>query len=185
MKTKELTDKTIEWLLKPKKDTSLFCSMVFTEVELYKPNEFNELIDLLGFPKQFYIYANMVPLLIEIKVSRQDFINNAKKKLLTGVADRYYFAPKGVINVGEVPDNWGLIECWRNRFYIRKHPSNYRDAQKIDYEFFYKILCRRLAVMHTAIFQTDNYAVNYRNVIIRMNEMNHKNWFDIPEYLGY
>jgi len=98
IKTKELTDRTIAWLLKPKSGMPrrLNCSMVFTEVQLHKPRKFNEKIDILAFPKCYYI---SLPMLIEIKISRADFFNQKKKKLCTVNAIRYFVTPKNLLNL--------------------------------------------------------------------------------------
>ncbi len=52
--------------------------------------------------------------LIEVKVSRSDFLADAKKPFRQdpeeGVgAFRYYCCPRGIIREGEVPANWGLL----------------------------------------------------------------------------
>lgn len=56
-------------------------------------------------------------MLIEVKTSRQDFLNDKKKfarqaqnsKHATGNY-RFYLAPVGIIKVEELPENWGLVE---------------------------------------------------------------------------
>lgn len=52
--------------------------------------------------------------LIEVKVSRGDFLSDKKKSFRDrpheGMGDlRYYFCPKGLIKPEEVPEGWGLI----------------------------------------------------------------------------
>lgn len=55
-------------------------------------------------------------MLIEVKTSRADFLKDKKKfarqeqnsKYATGNF-RYYLAPDGIIDISEVPDDWGLI----------------------------------------------------------------------------
>lgn len=55
--------------------------------------------------------------LIEVKVSRADFLADAKKPFRQNPADgagafRYYCCPEGLIHGSEVPENWGLLwEC--------------------------------------------------------------------------
>ena len=53
--------------------------------------------------------------LIEVKVSRSDFLADRNKKFRKnpeqGMGDwRFYFAPKGVLTVDDMPDGWFLIE---------------------------------------------------------------------------
>ena len=55
--------------------------------------------------------------IIEVKTSRADFKKDAKKKSRLeqfkkySVGNyRYYLAPKGIINVNEIGENWGLLE---------------------------------------------------------------------------
>lgn len=53
--------------------------------------------------------------LIECKASRSDFLADSKKFYRQnpeyGLGEyRYYFAPKGLIKVEELPEKWGLIE---------------------------------------------------------------------------
>lgn len=55
--------------------------------------------------------------LIECKTSRADFVADQKKEFRRcpslGVGNRrYYMAPKGLLDVRDLPDNWGLLEVW-------------------------------------------------------------------------
>ena len=52
---------------------------------------------------------------IECKVSRSDFLADKKKSFRNRPQDgmgyeRYYMAPMGLLDVGEIPEGWGLIE---------------------------------------------------------------------------
>lgn len=52
-------------------------------------------------------------ILIECKTSRSDFKRDLKKtaRLTAGLGQRkFYFAPKGLLKVEEIPDKWGLLE---------------------------------------------------------------------------
>lgn len=60
-----------------------------------------------------------VSLAVEVKASRSDFLADAKKPHRIGPADavgdwRFYAAPVGMINVGDLPAGWGLLE-WDGR----------------------------------------------------------------------
>lgn len=57
--------------------------------------------------------------MIEVKTSRADFLNDKKKfsrqpqNVLHAIGNyRYYLCPKGIINISDLPDNWGLL--WYN-----------------------------------------------------------------------
>lgn len=65
-----------------------------------------EVPDVLGFEGGRSI-------LIECKASRSDFLSDKKKVARTrgGMgAERWYFAPRGMIAAEEVPEGWGLLE---------------------------------------------------------------------------
>lgn len=53
---------------------------------------------------------------IEVKVSRGDFLSDFKKKhRLTDnpfVTERYYLAPHGMLKTEEIPERWGLLEYY-------------------------------------------------------------------------
>jgi len=55
--------------------------------------------------------------LVEVKVSRSDFLADAKKPHRSGEVlgmgtFRYYMCPEGMINIEDLPDGWGLL--WVN-----------------------------------------------------------------------
>lgn len=54
-------------------------------------------------------------ILVEVKVSRADFLRDSKKRFRAnpelGMGDwRFYLAPAGLISVDELPRGWGLLE---------------------------------------------------------------------------
>jgi hypothetical protein len=58
------------------------------------------------------LYDAVYSYVIETKISRQDFLNDCKKKCRNddGVGRfRYYACPKGLISIDELPEKWGLI----------------------------------------------------------------------------
>lgn len=72
-----------------------------------------EIPDVLGF------YGAGWTTLIEVKVSRADFLSDAKKPFRSypshGMGDyRYYLTPEGMLDVDELPSGWGLME-WRGK----------------------------------------------------------------------
>lgn len=91
------------WLLRTRK-----CSFVFTElVCLATP----EAPDAIGFRSRYSI-------LLECKISRADFLSDAKKifrcdSALGAGVYRFYLCPEGIIKPDELPAKWGLI--WVNK----------------------------------------------------------------------
>lgn len=82
------------------------CSSVATEIRAITRS--GEIPDALGFQSDYSI-------LVECKVSREDFLADRKKIFRQqpelGMGDyRFFLAPKGLISVGELPDRWGLVE---------------------------------------------------------------------------
>lgn len=56
-------------------------------------------------------------MLIEVKTSRADFLNDMKKKVRNGALQRfalgnyrYYLVPEGMVKAAELPEKWGLLE---------------------------------------------------------------------------
>lgn len=109
-----------------------------------------EQVDALGFRSGFSC-------LIEIKVSRSDFLQDKKKTFrvnpVLGVGQwRFYLCPAGLINITDLPDGWGLL--WLENGKIKKihgWPSNTRwcdapFAQRYNYraeaEIMYSALRR-------------------------------------------
>ncbi len=66
-----------------------------------------ERVDCIGFRQQCSV-------MIEVKVSRADFLADKKKpeRHAGGVGVyRFYLAPPNIIDVGDLPSGWGLLEC--------------------------------------------------------------------------
>ena len=84
------------------------CGVVITEMVCL--NVSGEIPDCIGFTD-----GGTVSFLIECKASRSDFKADSKKMFrkngFLGMGDfRFYLAPKGMINIEELPKGWGLIE---------------------------------------------------------------------------
>ena len=80
------------------------CSIVTTEIVTFA----SEMPDVLGFAN------NNKTVLLEAKISREDFKRDFKKSFRINPADgmgeyRLYIAPKGLIKAEELPDKWGLV----------------------------------------------------------------------------
>lgn len=96
-----LVKRAARWL----ENSSYGCKLViaggFTSV--------SEMPDAIGFQ------SAMTTVLVECKATRADFLRDAQKQFrrhpqLGMGRCRYYFAPKGIIGVDELPDGWGLVE---------------------------------------------------------------------------
>ena len=93
-----------------------------------------EMPDAIGWKKACH------SVLVECKVSRADFLADRAKpwrqKPETGVgAERYYFAPRGLIAIEELAGGWGLIEvCGRETAIRKKSAKNLRSALGFEYE---------------------------------------------------
>lgn len=86
------------------------CAFAYTE---FGTSSTLEMPDALGFLDMEYT------VLIEVKVSRADFLADVKKpwrvKPETGMGDfRYYMAPRGLLGVDEIPRHWGLLEVGKS-----------------------------------------------------------------------
>lgn len=74
-----------------------------------------ELVTIAGEQPDVFGFRSDSTWLIECKTSRADFFADKKKNFranpFLGVGDfRFYFAPKGLIKIEELPTLWGLIE---------------------------------------------------------------------------
>lgn len=74
--------------------------------------------DLIGFRNDNHTT------MIEVKVSRSDFLGDKNKKFRSEPAlgmgsHRYYACPEGLISVDEIPNKWGLI-------WVRETPRGYK-----------------------------------------------------------
>jgi len=71
---------------------------------------YGECPDAIGF-------RNGVSCLIEVKVSRSDFMSDKKKRFRVnpelGMGDwRFYLSPPGIIEVEDLPAGWGLLHAY-------------------------------------------------------------------------
>lgn len=95
----ELCSRAVRWLRR-----SAGCSVVLTELA----SNAREIPDAIG-------WRGGKSILIEAKVSRSDFLRDAKKLHRTGDGRgmggwRFYMAPIGILTAQEIPHGWGLLE---------------------------------------------------------------------------
>lgn len=106
---KDLCKLACVWLQRGKAQYSHGCEFAVSEV-----GNGHEIADAIGFkdiPDHSLGYNSV---LIEVKVSRSDFLADSKKKHRVYGANslgdlRYYMVPEGLIKPDEVPYGWGLL----------------------------------------------------------------------------
>jgi len=96
----ELVARAVRWLRGTQR-----CSVVVAETV----SATWEVPDAIGWRTAHY------SILVECKTSRADFFAEAKHKNrrmpMMGMGRlRYYMTPPGLLGVGEIPENWGLLE---------------------------------------------------------------------------
>jgi hypothetical protein len=98
------------------------CTICFSEFGTYA----YEIPDVIGWKG-----PNSV--LIECKTSRGDFLADRRKahRVNAHIHDdalgrvRYYLCPEGVIQIADLPENWGLLWVKNGRVFIQKEPGPY------------------------------------------------------------
>lgn len=98
----EVIDKVLNWL---KKESA--CRFAFKELPGDSTYGTGESPDVIAFHGAWTV-------MVEVKVSRQDFLKDAEKPFRAnpaiGVGNyRLYACPEGLINIDDLPKGWGLI----------------------------------------------------------------------------
>lgn len=121
----QLVDRAVEWLRHYR------CGIVLSEQACIS----GEVPDAIGWKRACR------SVLVECKVSRADFLADREKPFREnpelGVGcERFYLAPRGLISPGELPKNWGLLECSGKSTSVVVKPSkqNLRTPQGLMYE---------------------------------------------------
>lgn len=110
MTHKELCALAVGWLQRPVSRNGPGCTIAVAETS----NAINgEIPDAIGWRP--YRQARCGSIVVEVKVSRADFLADAqkphRKRSSEGMgAYRYILAPERLITVSELPTQWGLIE---------------------------------------------------------------------------
>lgn len=113
MKHKELIDIAHSWVLK-----KASCGIAFRDIRHIGSSE---ICDVLGLGSGDH------SVLIEVKVSRSDFLADKKKPFRQnpefGIGKfRYYCCPKGLINISDLPKKWGLLWVENNKIEVIVDP---------------------------------------------------------------
>jgi hypothetical protein len=134
---KELCHRAVKWL----KSTG-GCFIAATEITTHATYE---IPDAIG-------WASRSSILIEVKVSRADFLRDKKKYhrriVSAGMGDfRYFMAPLGLLSVDEVPDGWGLLEVKDNRVLKSKAATSLPKNERAEIGFIASLMRRNEDLM--------------------------------------
>ena len=89
-------------------------------------------------------WANRLSIVYEIKVSRNDFLNDKKYTLYFPYCNEFYFVcPPKLIQPNEIPDDCGLmwVSSTGTRLYTKKK-AKYRDVEIPEDLYRYILMCR-------------------------------------------
>lgn len=135
---KDLCSLAVAWLQRPFSRTGPGCTVAVSETA----NWINgEIPDAIGWRP--YRAARSGSVVIEVKVSRADFLADASKRHRVDAsagmgAYRYFLAPEGLIDVEELPEKWGLIEA-NSRGHLKVRAGHvllgYRDVDLWRHEY--------------------------------------------------
>lgn len=93
------------------------CKAVLTEIA----SCYDEIPDVIGW------LGGGSSIVVEVKISREDFLRDARKPFRRhpergmGIY-RYFFVPRGLLQPGDVPRNFGLAELRGERVFILRKP---------------------------------------------------------------
>lgn len=116
----ELTEKAARWLKKHTQNMLVpNCNIRLTEAKSLTPT--GEIPDVIG-------WSSNMSVLLEIKTSRSDFLQDQKKPFRQnpemGVGNRrLYVCPAGLISAEELPVGWGLLWYSEGKFEIKVPPG--------------------------------------------------------------
>lgn len=140
---KEGVELAYKWVL-----NNTRCGVAFKE--LYTNCCNGEYPDVIGFGSFGYSF------LVEVKVSRSDFLSDKKKKFrryqfLGMGTQRFYCCPEGLIKVEELPEKWGLLYITeKNKIKVAHQPykgniDEFEGIQKdmvAEHGFMYSVIRR-------------------------------------------
>lgn len=130
-----------KWLKKHKENLYI-ANCPFVAIEVVTVNQ--ETPDIFGWD-----YWSTT--LIEVKVSRADFLADAKKHFRLhpeqGMGtDRLYLCPEGLIRPDELPDKWGLLYEKDGKIQIIKNPQHFEEKDILSENRFYASIFRRCGI---------------------------------------
>lgn len=108
MTHKQITERASKWLKRHSQNMIIpNCSTVVSEIT--SATSSGEIPDVIG-------WCSWASVLIEVKVSRSDFLRDFKKPFRKfadmGMGEfKYYICPNDLLTVEEMPEHWGLLYC--------------------------------------------------------------------------
>ena len=109
----QLVEKAVHWLR-----SSYRCGIVLSEQACCT----GEVPDVIAWK------GRCRSVVVECKVTRADFLADLKKPWRSGAnalgCERFYLAPKGLIDANELPKHWGLLECSGRQLLITVKPNS-------------------------------------------------------------
>ncbi|APD92197.1 hypothetical protein BM525_20155 (plasmid) [Alteromonas mediterranea] len=130
----DLCKKAMHWLKRSHSQNGPGCNLAFSEV--ISSSGGGEIPDAIGFRTA---YGNE-SFLIEVKVSKNDYLADAKKnhrkKPEKGMGNyRYYLAPEGLISIDSLPPRWGLIEVGNRNKLSLKYGYGFHNWSREPWKF--------------------------------------------------
>ncbi|MBU3640965.1 adenylosuccinate synthase [Polynucleobacter sp. Fuers-14] len=128
----ELCAVAVAWLQRPASRTGPGCTVAISETANWINSE---IPDAIGWRP--YIHSHGGSVVVEVKTSRADFLADRRKPhRIDGAIGmgtyRYFLAPEGIIQTGELPLKWGLVEI-NTRGHLKVRAGHLlRDLQKED-----------------------------------------------------
>ena len=124
---------------------------------------------------------------IEIKVSlgdwRKELADPDKADEIQRFCRYWYIAaPKGIVPIGELPDNWGLIECHANRT-VEAKAAKSNEAKPPDMLFVMAVL-RAMSVATVTRKEMDDNIQEFQNNNRQMSEEAHKSRMELATMRG-
>jgi hypothetical protein len=96
-------------------------------------------------------WASNGSVLIECKVSRADFLRDARKQTRlnprAGMGKRrYYLCPEGVIEVKDLPPKWGLLWAIKGHIVVKREARGYAERSLLAEVQFLSTMLRRAQI---------------------------------------
>ncbi len=136
----ELVTRAVSWL-----QGRGGCTFAFSE---FRTGASWEIPDAIGFTA----FSSIV---IEVKTSRADFLKDRKKPFRNGLQTgmglkRYFMAPRGLIEPGELPEGWGLLSVHKRNVRIEKRSAAFTDRNYHGEVGFLVSMLRRVEIRAVA-----------------------------------
>lgn len=125
------------------------CGFALREYRTFTPT--GETPDVLGFRSDCSV-------LVEVKVSRADFLADRKKPFRQGALGmgnfRYFLCPEGLVEPNELPERWGLLVATSRGVRVArglKHPGRSSGGERPDAWWHDANLAAERAVLYSVV----------------------------------